>query len=88
MKKLLALKVDKFAIIVPTFPKEVSEWLCQQAGDRDMVWRLFKRFWNEDYSTLDDDSDGQAAYVNLHKWKTEEPTSPHYHFHCIVPNYR
>jgi len=53
-----------------------------------MVWRLFKRFWNEDYSTLDDDSDGQAAYVNLHKWKTEEPTSPHYHFHCIVPNYR
>ncbi len=88
IKKLLALKVDRFAIVVPTFPKEVSEWLCQQAGDRDMVWRLFKRFWNEDYSALDADSDGQAAYVNLHKWKTEEPTSPHYHFHCIVPNYR
>lgn len=94
IKKLLALKESaklddfKVAIVVLTFPKEISEWLCRQPGDRDMAWRLFKRFWNEDYSTLDDDSDGQAAYVNLHKWKTEQPTSPHYHFHCIVPNYR
>ncbi|GAI01923.1 unnamed protein product [marine sediment metagenome] len=94
IKKLLALresaKLDDFkvAVVVLTFPKEVSEWLSQQAGDRDMAWRLFKRFWSEDYSTLDYDSDGQAAYVNLHKWKTEEPVKPHYHFHCIVPNYR
>jgi len=94
IKKLIALRQSsnlddfKVAIIVPTFPKEVSEWLSRQPGDRDMVWRLFKRFWNEDFLTLDDDSDGQAAYVNLHKWKTELPTSPHYHFHCFVPNYR
>jgi hypothetical protein len=83
-------KLDDFkvAVVVLTFPKEVSEWLCQQSGDVGMVWRLFSRFWNEDYSTLDEDSDGQAAYVNLHKWKTEVPVEPHYHFHCIVPNYR
>ncbi|GAI12645.1 unnamed protein product [marine sediment metagenome] len=53
-----------------------------------MAWQLFNRFWNEDYSTLDDESTGQAAYVNLHTWKTEDPTKPHYHFHCIIPNYR
>lgn len=94
IKKLLALRESaelddfKVAIVVFTFPKEVSEWLCQQGGDREMSWRLFKRFWNEDFLTLDDESDGQAAYVNLHKWKTEEPVKPHYHFHCVVPNYR
>ena len=53
-----------------------------------MAWRLFNRFWHEDYSTLDNEGEGQAAYVNLHKWKTEEPIKPHYHFHCLVPNYR
>jgi len=94
IKRLLALKesakLDDFrvAIVVLTFPKELSEWLCQQGGDEAMAWRMFNRFWGEDYSTLDDESDGQAAYVNLHKWKTVEPTEPHYHFHFIVPNYR
>jgi hypothetical protein len=53
-----------------------------------MAWRIFNRFWSDDYSSLDGDSDGQAAYVNLHTWKTEEPIKPHYHFHCLIPNYR
>ena len=88
VKKLQALGVDKFAVVVLTLPKEVSTWLSQQDGDEDMAWRLFKRFWNKDYSTLDDESSGQAAYVNLHKWKTKCPLEPHYHFHSIIPGYR
>jgi len=94
IKKLLALresaKMDDFKVtaLVLTFPKGLSEWLSKQRGDGVMAWRLLNRFWAEDYATLDDDSDGQAAYVNLHKWKTEEPIKAHYHFHCIVPNYR
>ena len=94
IKRLLALKDSagltdfSVAVVVLTFPKELSEWLSQQPGGREMAWRLFNRFWKEDYSTLDDESSGQAAYVNLHTWKTEEPTRPHYHFHCIIPNYR
>jgi len=94
IKKLLAFKdswhMDNFkvAVTVLTFPGELSEWLSKQSGGTAMTWRLFKRFWAEDYSTLDDDSSDQAAYVNLHKWKTEEPVLPHFHFHVLVPNYR
>lgn len=94
IKKLWALRESakledfKVAVIVPTFPKEVSEWLSEQKGGVQMCWRLFHRFWTEDFSMLDKQSSGQAAYVNLHTWKTEKPTEPHYHFHCIVPNYR
>ena len=94
IKKLLALRESakledfKVAVVITTFPKEMSEWFSRQKGDTGMAWRIFNHFWNEDFLTLDDDSEGQAAYVNLHKWKTEEPVKPHYHFHSTIPNYR
>lgn len=93
IKKLLALreiaKLDDFkvAVVIPTFPRELSEWLSRQPHGTEMAWRLFNRFWANVYSKLEDDSNGQAAYVNLHTWKTEEPTIPHFHFHAAIPNY-
>jgi len=94
IKKLLALKDRrgmedfKVAVVILTYPRKISEWLSGQKGDVGMAWRMFNRFWSEDFSQLESDSSGQGAYVNLHKWKTEEPVSPHYHFHCLIPNYR
>jgi len=82
------LEEFKVADLILTMPRELSTWLCEQPKGRDMAWRIFHRFWAEDYGTLDEDSGGQAAYVNLHTWKTEDPTKPHYHFHTLIPNYR
>lgn len=77
-----------FTTLEVTFPKEVSEWLVDQKNGRNMAWRLWSQFWNQDFLTLDDFSSGQASHLNLHLWRTECPVQPHCHFHAMIPNYR
>jgi len=79
----------KMEFLTLTFPKEISEWIVAHGrSGREMAWRLFERFWNDDFQKLDEKSSGRAAHVNLHLWKTQNPTLPHVHFHVLAPNYR
>lgn len=85
-----AWELTDFAVttLEVTFPKEISEWLVLQKNGKQMAWRLWSKFWNEDLQTIDEYSSGQAAHVNLHVWRTECPIEPHVHFHAMIPNYR
>lgn len=78
----------KISSIVLTMPAEISKWLSKQPNGREMAWRIFQRFWKLDFNRIGISRIGQAAFVNLHTWKTENPTKPHFHFHCLIPNYR
>lgn len=78
----------KVTHMVLTFPEELSVYLRDHPHGREIAWRAFARFWHEDYGTLEEDSSGQAGYINLHTWKSRTPIEAHYHFHCLIPNYR
>jgi hypothetical protein len=94
----------KMAFVTLTMPSEMSLWLSEQNRVKkvkniktkqislkkynagiDMAWIMYQRFWNwyDDYF-----GGGLSGSVNLHTWKTKKPLEPHYHFHCLIPNYR
>lgn len=75
----------RMAFLTLTMPKEISVYLSERKSTIDIAWRIFKTFWiwyDKRFGT------GLAASVNLHTWKTEMPLEPHYHFHCLIPNYK
>jgi hypothetical protein len=75
----------KLSFLTLTMPEEISKWLSCKKYGKEIAWRMFQRFWN-----WYDEYRGQelAGSINLHTWKTEKPLEPHYHFHCLIPNYR
>lgn len=80
-------KLDDFKLakVEFTMPEQISEWLSKEKNGREMAWRMFKKLWawyNQRFGP------GLAGFVNLHTWKTEMPLKPHYHFHCMIPNYK
>ena len=89
--RMMKSMVEKFkledfmlAYLTLTMPEQLSIWLSNQDKGADMAWTLFQKFWkwyNERFG------DGLAAHVNLHTWKTQNPLEPHFHFHCLIPNY-
>lgn len=90
--KMLIAVVDRFhlnefslAFMTLTMPKELSVWLSYQKNGKDMAWRMFAKFWDWYDGNF---GSGLAASVNLHTWKSEMPLEPHYHFHCLIPNYK
>lgn len=75
----------RFAFLTLTMPKELSYWLSYQKHGKDIAWRMYHKFWawyDEYYGG------GMAAHVNLHTWRSEVPLEPHFHFHCLIPNYQ
>jgi len=76
----------RFAVLVFTMPHQVSKWLSKRPADAPAAWRLFERWWRQDYASIVHQGDAQSVYVNLHKWSTRSPNTPHYHFHMIIPN--
>lgn len=77
----------KVADLVTTVPEETSEHLASRGkAGRDAMWRMNEKFWKE-CEAVGIAAPGQARSSNLHVWKTEEPTQPHFHIHELIPNY-
>lgn len=83
-------KLDDFQVcsLILTMPKFMSEYLadCGESG-RLMAWRLFDGVWSEDLPGIIGQNIELGCHSNLHLWRTEKPTDPHFHFHCLIPNY-
>lgn len=83
-------KLDDFAVasLVLTMPKEVSEYLAGECkrGCR-LAWSLFEGFWGKDIPEAIGQDIKLACHTNLHLWRTQVPTEPHFHFHSLIPNY-
>jgi hypothetical protein len=78
----------KFAGIVLTFPDFMSKYLASLGKPgRDMAWRLWDGFFEEDLKLAIKQNVNLASHTNLHLWKTENPLLPHFHFHAVLPNY-
>jgi hypothetical protein len=84
-----ARKLDDFAVakVVLTMPKFMSNHLAGRGKlGRSDAWRLFDGWWGEDLPAVVGDI-GLASHTNLHVWRSEKPTEPHFHFHVLIPNY-
>lgn len=80
-----ALKGFKIEFLTLTMPEQLSKWLSEQVHGREYAWRIYGKMWSWYNKRF---GPGLAAVVNLHTWKTQKPLEPHYHFHCLIPNYR
>lgn len=66
-----------------TFPKEISKYFFDLKGKEDTIIskRILKKFmlkvFGKDFGYWD----------NLHKWGSDDPFNPHYHFHTYGLNY-
>lgn len=80
-------KLDDFQMtfMTLTFPEQVSMWLSGKTTGRDLAWKLYGKYWawhNEKFGP------GLSGVVNLHTWSSRDPLKPHFHFHCLIPNYK
>ena len=73
---------------VRTVPADLSRSLSELANGKGLklMWVWNKQFYDRLPGVLGVDG-YMGMTANLHIWKTEEPTLPHYHFHDLNFNY-
>lgn len=87
----------KVVSIVFTFPKEISESLCNLETENGKgvknAWKLWQVFFKKELepfytgtSFIKKKRDRIGARVALHVWGSKNPFSPHYHFHVLLLN--
>ena len=80
------LQDGRIAEIIQTIPADVSLALSELDNGKDLMWKAYKKFWDNLPDILGIDG-FLGTETNLHTWKTEEPLKPHYHFHSLTFNY-
>ena len=72
--------------IIQTVPADVSQALSKMPNGKELMWKAYKKFWDKLPDILGIDG-VLGTETNLHIWKTEEPVTPHFHFHSLTFNY-